>query len=106
MKIINMQIHQNHRSETIARLVNDLISLPEIKTIQIHKGPMNQKYVNIGISVRSVRNAWKVLGPKIKSDRVLGRNSIVVCEGKRGWDDYELVYHWDVDAIDEKWRTA
>ena len=35
----------------MARLVNDLISLPEIKTIQIHKGPINQKYVNIGIPV-------------------------------------------------------
>jgi len=106
MKIINIQIQQDHRSKAMARLVNDLISLPEIKTIQIHKGPINQKYVNIGIPVRSVRNAWKVLGPKIKSDRVLSRNSVVVCEGKHGWDDYELIYHWDADAIDQKWRTV
>ncbi len=106
MKIINMQIHQSRHSKTIARLVNYLVSSPEIKAIRIHKGPVNQKYLNIGISVRSVRNAWKVLGPKIKSDRVLSHNSIVVCEGTHGWDDYELIYHWDIDAIDRKWRAV
>jgi len=106
MKTIVIQIHQDPRSKRIARFVNTLISLPEIKKLRIDKGPTSQRYVNIGIPTKRVRKTWRELRGKIRSDRILSKNSIVVCEGKHGWNDYELIYHWDVDVIDKKWRTA
>ena len=104
MKNIEIQIQRDHRNVSITEFVTALISLPDIRTIQIRKGQKNQKYVNISIPVRSIRKTWRILGPKIKRDRVLSRTCVVVCEGKHGWDDYELMYHWDIDQIDKKWR--
>ena len=105
MKTIVIQIHQDPQSKRIARFVKALIGLHEIKKLRIDKGPTSQQYVNIGIPTKSVRKTWRKLRGKIKSDRILSCNSIVVSEGKHGWDDYELIYHSDVDVIDKKWRT-
>ena len=104
MKNIEIQIQKDHRNVCITQFITALIRLPDIKTIKIHKGPKNHKYVNISIPVRSIRKTWNVLRPKIRKDPVLSRTSIVVGEGKHGWDDYELMYHWDADEIDKKWR--
>jgi hypothetical protein len=101
-----IQIHQDPCSKRVARFINALISLPEIRTLRIRKGPKHQKYLDIAIPAKSVQKTWKALRPNIESDRVLSSKSIVACEGKQGWDDYELIYHWDADVIDEKWRTV
>lgn len=104
MKTIHIQIQQSTESKSITRFVNALLSFPDIKTIEIKKGPIKQKYINIEIPVRSVKKAWVILEPLIRNDKDTSRTSIVVCEGKLGWDDYELIYHWDTDVIDKKWR--
>jgi hypothetical protein len=106
MKNIQIQIQQNPANKSFLRIVNGLLGLPDVKTIRFDKGRKNQNYINIFFPVRSVKNTWAAIGPMIKKDKIISRSSIVVCEGKFGWDDYELIYHWDVDKIDKKWRKS
>ena len=68
-------------------------------------------YDNIDIIVVSnnVNNAWKYINNifliKNGEYRVLLTGMIVVSEGRSGWNDYKLLYHYDksqsIDCIDE-----
>ena len=77
--------------------------LPAAKDIRVHKGP-RQIYTNVNVLTSSVGKLWDALSQVVRRDRTLRQSAIVACEGKHGWDDYELVYHFDPEQIDQKWR--
>ena len=104
MKGMEIQIQLLPTSKAVATLVASLLRLPEAKEVCIRPGPLRAKYVNVGIKTRSVRNLWNVLSPIIRSHKQLRDHSIITCEGRHGWDDYELIYHWKSSAINDKWK--
>jgi hypothetical protein len=104
MKQLHIQVQLDSDHKSILRLIGVLVRLPLAKGVQISKGPVRQKYTNLLIPTSSVRKLWDALNEVIRRDRVLRQDSIVVCEGKHGWDDYELIYHWDSGEIDQKWK--
>jgi len=106
MKWIAIQIQGARRSRSLLRLLGVLTLAPEAREIRVVKGPVSQMYVNLCIRVQSVTRLWSVLGKTIRRDKVLSRHAIVTCEGRHGWDDYELMYHWDQEQIGKKWKQV
>jgi hypothetical protein len=104
MKSLHIQVQVQSDSRSIARLLSALLRLPLVRDIKITKGPQSQEYTNIDLRIRSVRLIWAVLSEAIQKDRILSRKTIVAVEGKNGWNDYELLFHWRPEKIDKKWR--
>ena len=101
---MEIQIQLLPTSKAVAALVASLLRLPEANELCIRPGPLRNKYINVGIKTQSVRNLWKVLSPMIRSNKQLSGHSIITCGGRHGWDDYEVIYHWESSEIDEKWK--
>src|SRR5262249_43289347 len=66
------------------------------------KGP----YVNLMFETGNPRELWKLLRTRLYRDKAVGaalaRASMAVIEGKQGWDDYYLLFHFDPDVPVEK----
>jgi hypothetical protein len=101
---MHIQVQVNWDDKSILRLIDVLMRSMETKDIHIHKGPIRQKYINIGILTSSVQKDWDHLKETFHRNKTLREHSIVVSEGKHGWDDYELIYHWDPKQIDQRWK--
>jgi hypothetical protein len=104
MKQMCIQVQANSDDKSVSRLIYALMRLPAAKDIHIHKGPVRQEYTNVIVPTSSVRKLWDGLNETIRRDKTLCQNSIVVCEGKNGWDDYELIYHCKSEEIDQDWK--
>ena len=104
MKRMEIQVQLLPTCKAVTALVTSLLRLPEAKELWIRPGPLRGKFINVRIQTRNVRNLWKVLSPIIRRNKQLSGHSIITCEGRNGWDDYELIYHWKSSEIDEKWK--
>jgi hypothetical protein len=104
MRQLYIQVQADSSDKSILRLISVLMRLPAAKDLRIHKGPVRQEYTNLFVPTPNVRKLWDSLSDVFRRDKALRERSIVVCEGKHGWDDYELIYHMDPDQIDPKWR--
>ena len=104
MKSLHIQVQAQSDSRSIIRLLSALLSMPLVRDVKITKGPRTQECTNIDIRIRSVRPTWAVLREVIRKNRTLSRKTIVAGEGKNGWNDYELLFHWRPEQIDKKWK--
>jgi hypothetical protein len=103
MKKTQIQVHRGSDDKSVSQLLDILMRSPTAREIHVHKIP-SQRYVNISVLAPSIRKLWGVIRRPIERSRNLRLNTIVVCEGKHGWDDYELIYHMNPDEIDPKWK--
>jgi hypothetical protein len=62
------------------------------------KGP----YINLMFETGNPEKLWRLLRTKLYRDKAVGaalaRASMAVIEGKQGWDDYYLLFHFDPDV--------
>ncbi len=104
MKRMQIQVHRSSDDKSVFRLIGVLMRLATAKEINVQKGAAQKNYTNIAVLTPSVRKLWDALEQTVRRHKDLRQNTLVVCEGKHGWDDYELIYHWDPEQIDQKWR--
>ena len=66
------------------------------------KGP----YVNLMFETGNPKELWRQLRTKLYRDKAVGaalaRSSMAMIEGEQGWDDYDLLFHFDPDVPVEK----
>ena len=103
MKRIRIQVQMAPGSVSVASLTAMLLRNPHVRSLQIQKGQASRGYVNFDFTVRGVRTFWQSLRPAFSRARNLSAAAIVVCEGRNGWDDYELIHHRDRSQVDRKW---
>jgi len=70
-----------------------------VERFSIVQGEDGGPYVNLMFETERLAELWKLLSVKLYEDRGVGagmaRASMSTCEGKHGWDDYLLLYHFD-----------
>jgi L-threonylcarbamoyladenylate synthase len=86
--------------ELIQAIGEEIASNKElISHFEIQKEKDKEKYMNIMFETNALKNLWYQIQTKFFQDLaiglILGKSSIVVCEGKKGWDDYLLLYHFN-----------
>jgi hypothetical protein len=71
---------------------------PAVVTRGEDEGP----YINIDFRPTDVGVLWAAVRERVRADPALAASAIVCCEGKRGWDDYRLLHHFDpAEPLDE-----
>ena len=63
-------------------------------------------YLNFTFLAKDPTQLWARLKTEVLAHPEIGRNfsgaSIIICEGKAGWDDYLLLHHYDrTQQLDE-----
>lgn len=57
------------------------------------------EYINFIFETKAVGELWRQIRDRIYKDAVIGngvaQSSLAICEGRNGWDDYLLLYHFD-----------
>lgn len=71
--------------------------------LEVTAGVDDGPYVNYDFLTRDLARLWEILQSQVFWDRTIGphlaRASIVTCEGRRGWDDYLLLHHYDQTLV-------
>jgi hypothetical protein len=63
--------------------------------IGINKRGVRKPFVTIAIPTSNVKRLWAELRTTITRSKHLSGCSIVTSQGKNGWADYELLFHFD-----------
>lgn len=104
MKCFCVQIHLEKSPEIdekkLIRLFNKLCeTLDYVSSIDIDKGFDSEQYLNINCRTCDLKTLWNQIRAHFYEHKEFGpalaKASIVVCEGKNGWDDYLLLFHYD-----------
>ena len=61
----------------------------------VSEGEDSGHYVNIDFTPADAKVLWQKIHGCLSSEPELARIAIVACEGRHGWDDYLLLYHYD-----------
>jgi hypothetical protein len=101
MKLLNIQLQPARSPGLDARAaVGRLRSLAA--TSRISEGEDGGLYINIGFEAADPTGLWAAIRDQLRADPALAEAAIVVCQGERGWDDYLLLYHFDLtEPVDE-----
>ncbi len=79
--------------EAIARMT------PLVRRHQFNDGFDKTRYFNFTFGTEDLQGLWSVIQSTIYSDPAfaepMAKASIVVCEGKDGWNDYLQLFHFD-----------
>lgn len=100
----SIQIHPHRAPEldiaNICAICNE-IALEEadiVSRFSFVEGHDGHAYLNLNFQTSDVRKLWKRLKTQLydgAQSKALQRSSMAMCEGKYGWDDYLLLYHYD-----------
>ena len=107
MRALILQFHPKRAprlplARVVQRLAEVAASLPEVKAMTFMRGRDRGPYVDVSftLAAKHLPKLWSRV-----SIRALGRDAfgralrsaaIVYCEGSRGWDNYMLLYHFDL----------
>lgn len=63
------------------------------------EGEDDGPYVNLMFDTERPKELWSLLQQRLYQSSAVGapmrRGSMAMCQGKRGWDDYLLLHHYD-----------
>ncbi len=66
---------------------------------ETNEGHDEGPYINFTFLAKNSAALWKTIQKEILANpdfgTTLSKSAIIVCEGKKGWDDYLLLYHFD-----------
>jgi len=72
-----------------------------VRRFSWEKGVDDHAYVNLMFETDFPKLLWKLLHEQLYQGNAFGRlmqtSSIATCEGRRGWDDYLLLHHYDAE---------
>jgi hypothetical protein len=73
--------------------------LPTAMKYRVIEGIDGVEYINFEYATENPAELWSEISTKVYGESAfssqLGQASIVVCEGKQGWDDYLLLHHFN-----------
>ena len=72
-----------------------LNALQGVAAGRVTHGEDDGRYINVDFRVRDVGQCWAAIRQLLHSQEQLASCSLVCCEGRRGWDDYLLLHHFD-----------
>lgn len=65
----------------------------------VSRGDENGSYINIELQSENIQRLWEEIQIKLSLNTndasEIAKGIIVVCEGKKGWNDYLLLYHYN-----------
>jgi hypothetical protein len=77
-----------------------IASMPLVARHHFDHGHDTEHYFNFTFGTEDLAALWRELESCLYSDPVLGSSlraaSMAMCEGDHGWDDYLLLYHFDL----------
>ncbi len=95
MKTFNIQLQPERDflvcKEEVVSLLNGEGLKPEIV-----QGNDDGPYINITFETKSVSGAWALLKEKVLGCKGVKGSAIITCQGSEGWDNYLLLYHFDL----------
>src|SRR5262252_173684 len=78
--------------------------------LEISEGEDDGPYINFNFTTQDLPRLWEILQGQVFWDRTIGPHlanaSIATCQGKRGWDDYLLLHHFDRDYELDKLKAG
>jgi hypothetical protein len=84
--------------DALADLFSDAADVADAE-LSISAGEDDGPFVNYDFLATNLGRLWDILKDEVIGDSAQGaliaNASIVLCEGKRGWDDYLLLHHYD-----------
>jgi len=104
MARLTIQIHPTRAPELdVAKIIMLCERLEEnetlINAVSTAEGKDDGPYVNVVFDTDNTPALWPILRTHLFQNRNVGqqisRAAIVTCEGRHGWDDYLLLYHFD-----------
>ena len=95
LKTLNVQI-QPARSPGLdsAAIVAALRTLS--KDSWVNEGEDGGPYINVCFDVPKLERLWLAIRGILDANPAVAQATIITCQGKRGWDDYLLLHHFDV----------
>lgn len=102
MPALTVQVQPNRAPtldlEAVLALLASAAELADAE-LEIREGDDDGPYVNYDFRARDLPRLWEILQGQVFWDQAIGpslaKASIVTCQGKRGWDDYLLLHHYD-----------
>jgi|ERR1051325_5070590 hypothetical protein len=81
---------------TVTRFLEKQEDVAHLETV---RGFDRVQYINISLETEHPRKLWNALKRDVFKRRPMGphlsRASIVVCQGRHGWEDYLTLHHFD-----------
>lgn len=65
------------------------------KTCEVFCDKHTFDFISAPLDDEQIQQWWALLQAAIKKDTELGKTLIVTAEGHSGWDDYQLLHHFD-----------
>lgn len=80
-------------------LLEEQANHPLVESCRVTVGHDVGAYLNLDYATNDLAGLWFAIRAKAYEDSplapMISRATIVACEGKRGWDDYRLLHHFD-----------
>jgi hypothetical protein len=91
---ICVQIHPERLGEVrLEEVVRLFLTVDE--RAQIHSGNDEGVYNNLLYRQDDLPTLWRSIRETLKANPVVGRATIITSTGIQGWDDYQLLHHFD-----------
>jgi len=94
MRVVNIQIQRNIDPAPDIDLVLAELAGYGIKP-EIQEGFDDGFYANVKFQSHNIYFLWPSICHRLMQIQGFEMNTIVVCEGNSGWDDYLLLHHFD-----------
>ncbi len=103
MRNICLQVQLNRARDIDMRRIHELCEYAASSERLVSKFAVVENktgsYINLMFETSEPQKTWNLLQNRLLRDEdmglVLSQASIVVCEGKDGWNDYLLLHHFD-----------
>jgi hypothetical protein len=104
MNTICLQVQPNRARDIDMHRVRELCEFAAssekyVSKFAVFEDKEKGSYINFMFETTKLQKTWNLLQDMLFKDEKLGlvlsQASIVVCEGKDGWNDYLLLHHYD-----------
>ena len=83
--------------DVVAGLLASCVTADGVRELFVERG-RSDAWVNFTFTSSSTARTWTAVQAALRHrrwGRALQQSTIVTCQGSRGWDDYNLLHHFD-----------
>jgi hypothetical protein len=104
IKVLSIQIQLERVSELDETQAMNLLTTVGsrtglVKCFHVSEGRDKGRYFNVNYSTDNLPGLWSLIRREVFEDSTVGpilkKAAIITCQGKKGWDDYLLLHHFD-----------
>jgi hypothetical protein len=94
MRLLSVQLQPNRSASLDVNLA--VLNLRAFSNaVYVSEGYDDGPYVNVVFKTADPAKVWASIQRLLETESSLASATIVVCQGKLGWDDYLLLHHFD-----------